>query len=232
MEWRRILWRDVVAVYISFLAASITRSSDNDDFRAEKVHGHLAAKRREGDSPSFAATQDECGRVAHTPSRFIILAECNCSLHQGPMASKMKRSVVSIETFPLIRRIRTKKAALPSATFTPNRRTLYEKIFAPGAPADRPKFETSCSLIPSTGSGSNDGGGAALRRRGLSGQPAARRWRVRGRRRRTRNQSRPKCYLKSAHVESQMPNSRSPLSLLRLERNAIASFINHEEHEQ
>ena len=67
MEWRRILWRDVVAVYISFLAASITRSSDNDDFRAEKVHGHLAAKRREGDSPSFAATQDECGRVAHTP---------------------------------------------------------------------------------------------------------------------------------------------------------------------
>jgi len=67
MEWRRILWRDVVAVYISFLAASITRLRDNDDFRAEKVHGHLAAKRREGDSPSSAATQDECGRVAHTP---------------------------------------------------------------------------------------------------------------------------------------------------------------------
>jgi len=52
---------------MSSLASSITRLRDTDDFRAEKVHGHLAAKRREGDSPSFAATQDECGRVAHTP---------------------------------------------------------------------------------------------------------------------------------------------------------------------
>jgi hypothetical protein len=102
-----------------------------------------------GESPSFTATQDEYGRVAHTPllqhrimwasrphsftatqgkggratrpplpqhssnvgesptlrSRFIILAECNGSnkpAHYVSVASRLKRPVVSIETFPVI----------------------------------------------------------------------------------------------------------------------------------
>ncbi len=59
----------------------------------------------EGESPSFAVTQDECGRVAHTPiavyytRRVQLLKQAP---KQGTVASEMKRSVVSIETFPLI----------------------------------------------------------------------------------------------------------------------------------
>ena len=52
-----------------------------------------------GDSPSLAATQGQCGRVAHTP---IAVHGSNKPPHHGPVASQMKRSVVSIETFPLI----------------------------------------------------------------------------------------------------------------------------------
>ena len=55
-----------------------------------------------GDSPSFVATQDECGRVAHTP-----IADNGSNKppkKQGAVASQMQPTVVAIETFPLMLR--------------------------------------------------------------------------------------------------------------------------------
>ena len=77
-----------------------------------------------GESPSFAVTQDECGRVAHTPiavyytRRVQLLKQAP---KQGTVASEMKRSVVSIETFPLIDDEPKKKAGELTSSFLSQR---------------------------------------------------------------------------------------------------------------
>jgi len=61
-----------------------------------------------GDSPSLAATQNKCGRVAHTPSAVYYTRRVQwvkqAPQKQGAVATQMQRSVVAIETFPLMLR--------------------------------------------------------------------------------------------------------------------------------
>gem|GEM_PF-3624433 len=61
-----------------------------------------------GESPSFAATQNKCGRLAHTPIAVYYTRRVQwvkqATKKQRAVASQMQRSVVAIETFPLMLR--------------------------------------------------------------------------------------------------------------------------------